>query len=90
MCACVYKHSKFLLDTDTLGFSGSERKLSLACRLGTDSLSLSEDILSLAFSHLSYGALSVTLFFGLLAICSSDFWQILAVGALSLDTETEI
>lgn len=56
VCACVYKHSKFLLDTEMWGFSGSKRKfLPLEWRLGADHLLRSEHVLCLAFSSKMLG-----------------------------------
>lgn len=56
VCACVYKHSKFLLDTEMWGFSGSKRKfLPSECRLGADHLLRSEHVLCLAFSSKMLG-----------------------------------
>lgn len=83
--ACVYKHSKFLLDTEMLGFSGSKRKLlSLERRLGANSLHLSEHGSSLAFSSKSLGPLCYSV------LRAFDIkWQILAVSALLLDTKAE-
>lgn len=81
----MYKHSKFLLDTEMLGLSGSKRKLlPLECRLGADSLHLSEHGSSLAFPSRWLGPLCYSV------LRAFDFrWQILPVSALLLDTKAE-